>query len=199
MNCSNCGMQLEGNDKFCPNCGTAVAQSDPEPVSDPTPEPAAEPVFNSTTQQPYPNYTAPNSSASDNQAYTPYTNGTTFYDVGIQPRDIAVAIILSIVTCGIYNIFWFIKMVDDVNRAANDQGAFSGGITWLLSFVTGGIYACYWYYQAGKKMTYAKQVRNMHVDNSTEILYLILAIFGLGIVNMALIQSDLNKMASPQN
>lgn len=199
MICSNCGTQFPDSAKFCPNCGTAVAQSDPEPVSNPAPEPAPEPSPEPSAQQAYPNYTAPNQNTSGYQAYTPYTNGTTFYDVGIQPRDIAVAIILSIVTCGIYNIYWFIKMVDDVNRAANDQSAFSGGVTWLLSFVTGGIYGCYWYYQAGKKMAYAKQVRNMPVDNSAEILYLILAIFGLGIVNMALIQSDLNKMATPQN
>ncbi|MBR5619367.1 MAG: DUF4234 domain-containing protein [Clostridia bacterium] len=115
----------------------------------------------------------------------------------MQARDIAVAVILSIVTCGIYNIFWFIKMVDDVNRVSNDQNAQSGGITWLLTFITAGIYGVYWYYQAGKKMRYAKQVRNMPADDNTEVLYLVLALFGFGIVNMCLIQSDLNKMATP--
>ncbi len=46
-------------------------------------------------------------------------------------------------------------------------------------------------------MRYAKQVRSMPAEDNTEILYLILAIFGFGIVNMCLIQSDLNKMATP--
>ena len=34
----------------------------------------------------------------------------------VQNRSIATCIILSIVTCGIYGIIWFINMVDDVNR-----------------------------------------------------------------------------------
>ena len=121
----------------------------------------------------------------------------TFFDCGVQARDIAVAVILTIVTCGIYNIYWFIKMVDDVNRVSNDQSAYSGGVTWLLTFVTASIYGWYWFYQAAKKMRYAKQVRNMPTEENTEILYLVLAIFGFGIVDMCLIQSDLNKMATP--
>ena len=237
MICSNCGSLLSDNDRFCPNCGTAVVQPDPEPTPDTSapqsaPDTSAQQSAPDTSAQQggYAAFTAPDPNpsgsqgygnqgygnqgygnqgsgttanqgygSSGNQSYSPFTSTPTFYDVGIQPRDIAVAIILSIVTCGIYNIYWFIKLVDDVNRAANDQSAFSGGVTWLLSLVTGGIYACYWYYQAGKKMAYAKQVRNMPVESNMEILYLVLAIFGLGIVNMALIQSDLNKMATPQN
>ena len=199
MNCSNCGAPLTEDSKFCPNCGTPVPQADPDRTE--TESAQAQTVH----AEPYAAYENTGREEPKQNAYTdrtyvpPYTAQSTQYDVGIQARDIAVAIILSVVTCGIYNIFWFIKMVDDVNRAANDQSAFSGGLTWLLSFVTGGIYGWYWYYQAGKKMAYAKQVRNMPVENQTEILYLVLAIFGMGIINMALIQNDLNKMASPRN
>ena len=202
MNCTQCGNPIPESSKFCPNCGAPIEQPQPEPAKAQTyTEPEAEPEQTGTYTQPesaqytqtgaysQPQYTPP-------QYTQPPYGQQTVYDVGIAPRDIAVAIILSIVTCGIYNIFWFIKMVDDVNRASNDQNAFSGGITWLLSFVTGGIYGWYWYYQAAKKMKYAKQVRNMPAEDNTEILYLVLAIFGFGIVNMALIQSDLNKMAT---
>ena len=117
------------------------------------------------------------------------------FECGIEQRDIAEMLILTIVTFGIYGIYWFIKLVDEVNRASNDQNAFSGGITWLLSFLTCGIYGIYWYYQAGKKMTYAKQVRHMPTENNVEFLYLLLSVFGMGIVVKCLIQSDLNKMA----
>ena len=36
----------------------------------------------------------------------------------VQRKNIAVAIILSIVTCGIYGIIWFININDDVNRVS---------------------------------------------------------------------------------
>lgn len=124
----------------------------------------------------------------------PVCNASVHYDCGLVKRDIATAVILSIVTCGIYSIYWFIQLVNDVNKASNDQSAFSGGVTWLLSLVTCGIYGIYWYYQAGKKMKYAKEVRKMPADEYGEVLYLILALFGLGIVNNALIQNDLNRM-----
>ena len=129
------------------------------------------------------------------QCGTPVPQGEVHYDCGLQRRDIATCIILSIVTFGIYGIYWFIKMVDEVNRVSNDQTAFSGGVTWLLSFVTFGIYGWYWYYQAGKKMNYAKQVRNMPTENSVEFLYLLLAVFRMGIVAKCLIQNDLHNMA----
>lgn len=189
MFCQNCGAQISDTDMFCSVCGKATAASESQT--------AAQSQQPETQQQQsyappaYSQFQQQSSQYGDN-----YSQQPVYFDCGIRTRDIALAIILSIVTCGIYNIIWFIKQVDDVNRAANDQGALSGGVTWLLMLVTGGIYGCFWYYQAGKKMTYAKQVRNMRTDSGTEILYLVLSIFGFGIINMCLIQSDLNKMAT---
>lgn len=37
----------------------------------------------------------------------------------IQKRNIAMYIILSIVTCGIFGIYWFICLTDDSKLAAN--------------------------------------------------------------------------------
>ncbi len=196
MFCPNCGNPISETDKFCPACGSAVAASEaqPEPQPEQQPESSYAPPY--TQPEPQQSYTQPEPSYVP-PTYSQPQSQPQFFDCGVQARDIVVAVILSIVTCGIYAIFWTIKLVDDVNRVANDQSAYSGGITWLLMFVTGGIYGWYWYYQAAKKMRYAKQVRNMPVDDNTEILYLVLAIFGFAIVDMCLIQSDLNKMATP--
>ena len=111
----------------------------------------------------------------------------------ITKRDILTAVILSFVTCGIYGIYWFITMTDESNTVnGNDNRA--GGLAFLFSLLSCGIYFYYWNYKMGQKMheagkRYGKDIQ----DNS--VLYLVLSLFGFGIVNYCLIQNDLNKFA----
>ena len=111
----------------------------------------------------------------------------------VEKRDVVVAIILSIVTCGIYGIYWFVKITDDCGKASGDN-SMSGGVSFLLNLVTCGIYGIYWSYQMGKRIQTAQEKRNMPTtDNSA--LYLILYVLQLSFINWILIQSELNKMA----
>ena len=111
----------------------------------------------------------------------------------ITKRDIVVAIILTFVTCGIYGIYWFIVMTDDVNSLSDEKMA-SGGTAFLYSILTCGIYALYWNYKIGQKMAEAGKKYNKPI-NDNSVLYFVLSIFGLGLVNYCLIQSDLNRFA----
>ena len=113
----------------------------------------------------------------------------------IKKRDIAVSIILSIVTCGIYSIIWFINLTDETKAAAKENNFSSGGIAFLLTLVTCGIYGIYWAYKMWEFIEKAKADRKMTPWSSTPILYLILSIFGLSIIVYALMQNDLNNMA----
>lgn len=115
----------------------------------------------------------------------------------MKERNIAVAIILSIVTCGIYGIYWFIVLTDDARLASGDQQAPSGGIAFLLTLVTCGIYGIYWAYKMGKTLVMAKQKAGLNVEDNS-VLYLILQLFGLGIVNYALMQNELNQLAGKE-
>lgn len=111
-------------------------------------------------------------------------------------RNIALSIVLTVVTCGIYGIYWFITLTNDANNASGHaQDGTSGGVAFLLSLVTCGIYGYYWAYKMGEKINEAKAMRNMPADSNAGILYLILNIFGLGIITYALAQNELNKMA----
>ena len=112
----------------------------------------------------------------------------------INKRDIALAIILSIVTCGIYGLYWFVVLTDDIKKAASDTEFQSGGIALLLTIVTCGIYGIYWAYKMGELMKTAQQKNNLPIKDNA-VLYLILAVIGLGIVDYILIQSDLNAIA----
>ena len=110
-------------------------------------------------------------------------------------RNIGLCIVLSIITCGIYSIYWFVVLANDTNVASGHaQDGTSGGVAFLLTLVTCGIYGFYWAYKQGEKINEAKAMRNMPADSNASIIYLILSIFGLGIVAYALMQSELNKM-----
>lgn len=112
----------------------------------------------------------------------------------MKKRDLALYIILSIVTCGIFALAWMVMLANDLRELANEQDSMSGGMVVFLSIITCGIYALVWYYQAGKSVTKAKAMRNMQCDNSLEVIYLLLGFFGLGIVSMALIQNEVNQI-----
>ena len=107
----------------------------------------------------------------------------------IAPRSIALSIVLSIITFGIYGLYWIYKLNNEVNELAEDPIAPGGGMVIFLMIVTFGIYGLYWLYKMGQKCDYIRQV-----NGSSGILYLILGIFGLGIVADALIQDTINKV-----
>lgn len=112
----------------------------------------------------------------------------------IEQKNIAVCILLSIVTCGIYGIYWFICVTNDINQLSNDVNGTSGGVAFLLSLVTCNIYGIYWAYMQGDKIDFCKRNRGIP-SSSTGVLYLILTVFGLSIVAMALMQDEVNKLA----
>ena len=115
----------------------------------------------------------------------------------IQRRNIAVCIILSIVTCGIYGIIWFISLTDDVRTVSGDS-RLSGGKCFLLTLITCGIYGIYWAYLMGKAMQQAQSKNNLNPSDNS-VVYLLLQIFGLGIIVYGLVQNDLNKIADLNN
>ncbi len=110
----------------------------------------------------------------------------------VEERNIAVCIILSLVTCGIYGLYWFVCLTEDTNAAANEEGT-SGVMALVFTLITCGIYGLYWAYKCGEKLDKAKTDRGMSASNGG-VLYLILYIFG-GIIAYALIQNELNKLA----
>ena len=112
----------------------------------------------------------------------------------LKEKNIAVAIILSLVTCGIYGIVWFINLTDDA-AYINEDRSFSGGKAFLFTLITCGIYGIYWNYKMGKTLYDGKIKRGLHASDNS-ILYLILGLIGLGIVNYCLMQNEINEVAN---
>ncbi len=111
----------------------------------------------------------------------------------VPTRSIAACIILSIVTCGIYALVWFYQLNEDTRNLTRDYEGQTSGVALVLSLVTCGIYQLFWMYKQGDKIDRFKASRGVPGGNAG-ILYLILAIIGLGIVSLALMQDELNKI-----
>lgn len=112
----------------------------------------------------------------------------------MKKRHIAVCVILSIITCGIYGLYWMYCVTDDIKKTSVEK-SISGGMAVLLTIVTFSIYGFFWAYKMGDLLEKAKYEQSRSVDSSDlPILYLILQLLFLMIVNLALMQNELNKL-----
>ena len=113
-------------------------------------------------------------------------------------RNIVLAIVLTLITLGIYSIYWFFSLGNDLGKAKPDSGC-SGLKDFLLTLITLGIYGLYLHYKYPRVTADIQRERNLPVyDFAT--LSLVLAILGLGIIPLCMIQNEINKIweATPQ-
>ena len=110
-------------------------------------------------------------------------------------RNIAISIVLSIVTCGIYSIYWFVVITDEINREKPEYATELSGIAcFLLSLITCNIYGIYWAYKIGEKLDTIKYERGVVTGHDSNVLYLILELFGFNIIVLLLAQNEINKL-----
>lgn len=113
--------------------------------------------------------------------------------VKVKNRSIPLYIILSLITCGLFSLYWFYCLTEDSN-ALSGRVDTSGGLALLLNIVTCGIYGLYWAYQLGNKLDEAAASHGKPQKNQG-ILYLILNLIGFSIITYAIAQSNINDYA----
>ncbi len=114
----------------------------------------------------------------------------------IQKRDVVKCVIFSIITLGIYSLYWVAKINDETKLLAKDDNSLpSGGMVILFTIITCGIYGIYWAYKIGQLQYKAEKDRNMEDAKDNSIVYLILQIV-FSIIGLILMQNELNKMAN---
>lgn len=116
----------------------------------------------------------------------------------LERKNILTCIILFIVTCGIYGIYWLYCIISDINTMSGDPDSMSPIVVILLSFVTCGIYLLFWVYKAGALLD-QKAIEAGRASESRAMIYLILTFFFLGIVTCILMQDSINTIADDQN
>lgn len=110
-------------------------------------------------------------------------------------RNIALSIVLTIITCGIYGIYWFVVLTDEINREKEEYAAEMSGIAcFLLSLITCNIYGIYWAYKIGEKLDTIKSERGIPTGRDSNVLYLILELIGFNVIVLALAQNEFNKI-----
>ena len=104
-------------------------------------------------------------------------------------RNIVTAIILTLVTCGIYGIYWTVMLAKEAVAVKDpaDSAILEIVVMLFLPFLG--------FFLAEKKLVEGCAAKGIaKSDNS--ILYLILGLLGLGIVNYCMMQNDLNKLVA---
>ena len=120
-NCPACGEPNRDDALFCSACGARFPQQD-QGAADPGAAPGPEPRN--------PNYQAPGPQPGyDGQPnYGGPYHGAGAYPPPVEPRSVAICLILSLVTCGIYMLYWMYKVNDELNLLAGNPNGTSGGM-----------------------------------------------------------------------
>ena len=121
-------------------------------------------------------------------------------------RSLLMYIILTIVTCGIYSLYFIYSFAKDMNTMCEGDGQKTSGLLmfWILSLVTCGIYSFYWYYKVGNRLqaNAPKYGMTFTENGTTVLLWLIVGSFVCGIgafVAMHLIIKNSTALAVAYN
>ncbi|SER67349.1 DUF4234 domain-containing protein [Lachnobacterium bovis] len=118
-------------------------------------------------------------------------------------RNAVTAILLSLVTCGIYQLVILSRIAQDTNTICQGDGeadVASIGKLILLSLVTCGIYGLYWYYKVGERLKNNGPRYNVMI-NESGIIYLLCAFIpyiGYFVITILLFK-NLNALSKAYN
>jgi drug/metabolite transporter (DMT)-like permease len=120
----------------------------------------------------------------------------------VQQRNAAVVIVLALVTCGIYMIYWFYKTSAELQEALQDEDI-NPMVDLILVIVTCFIWGIYVEYRNSQKAYAVLSQRDPRaVDQTQTILILNIAqlIVGVtGLIATYILQEELNKLARLTN
>jgi hypothetical protein len=107
--------------------------------------------------------------------------------------DVGLYIVLTIVTCGFFNLYWNYRQMQACNELVGRQ-EFDFWLWFLLVFVTCGIYHIYYQYKMGSVIVEIQRAKHGPVFDNLPVLSLLVTICGLSIVVDAIHQLEINKI-----
>ena len=108
-------------------------------------------------------------------------------------RSPALVLLFSIVTCGIYHVYWYFAVLYELRDVGHSPTGNDPWLDFLLAVVTLGLYGFYVDYRIGKVILELQAERGLR-ENDTSIIAVVLDVVGLGVVASTLQQSELNTV-----
>lgn len=109
--------------------------------------------------------------------------------------SIPVYLILTLITCGIFNLYWNYMQMEACNYLLKRQDF--KFVYWILfSILTCGIYHIFYQYKMGAAITEIQKNNNKIIFDSLPILSCLLTLFGLSIVADCIHQYEINKIVT---
>ena len=112
---------------------------------------------------------------------------------GPYASNIALDIVLSIITCGIYWLFWQARQIRALNYMLKEQ-RFSFLLWFLVSLITCFLFNIYYEYIMAQAIVEIQKKQGKTPSNDLPVLSLVLSIFGLHIITDAIQQNEINKL-----
>ncbi|MBQ7246038.1 MAG: DUF4234 domain-containing protein [Firmicutes bacterium] len=216
--CQECGAEMQDHELFCSNCGmqqTELRKADEVELADNV-EIAdnVEPASSFETEAPIPPVPAFSTEPPKTEFKMDYDYGQqqasegAFYNPSaaafpIQKYSFWKYLLLGIITCGIYQLYYLYKWTEDTNRLS--QGVYKPSqnylIVFLLSIVTCGIYYYIWTYQQGERLKVVGDANGIQI-NETGIHHLLLTLLlgGVGgLVSQYIFFSNTNRLSGVYN
>lgn len=159
MYCRKCGTEINDGVKYCPKCGASI---DEETIGE---------KINATIDEV--------SNATNEQLKNVYEDVKGGLESKLNAgrletnRSLLVYILLTIVTCGLYSLFFVYSIARDVNQACDGDGQKTSGLVKyiLLTILTCGIYSLIWEYSIGNRLSENARKYNLYFsENGTTIL-----------------------------
>lgn len=112
-----------------------------------------------------------------------------------RPRSVVLVVLLSIVTCGFYLVYWYFTVLGELEQAAGYQPTGHAAIIdFLLTLVTCGIWGLYVDYRISSTLFALAMARNVPNPSNTVVPVLVLDVVGLGFIGSAIHQSEMNRL-----
>jgi len=107
--------------------------------------------------------------------------------------NIALYLVLTLFTCGIFNIYWNYRQMEACNELVGRK-EFDFWLWFLLCLITCGIYHIFYQYNMGRVIVEIQKNKNKHLFDNLPVISVIATLFGASIVVDCIHQSEINKM-----